>query len=147
MKRIKIAFILLFLISAQTLLLAQSDPQKSATVHLYQGKVFGLFSPKYRVYADGKLLCKLGRNSHCQVVLPAGQTTFTTKPPILALAPQPTLGLKLEAGKEYYLQGDAKFELFPPNGPLVLTEVVPNSEKLDQINHSKTERSLLTSVE
>lgn len=147
MKRKKFAFILFFLLLSQTLLLAQTEPQKSTVVHVYQGKVFGLFSAKYRVYANGKLLCKLGRNSHCQVVLPAGQTTFTTKPPFLALASQPTLRLNLEAGKEYYLQGDAKFELFPPNGPLVLTEIVPNPDKLDQINQSKTERSLLTSLE
>ncbi|AUD05026.1 hypothetical protein [Spirosoma pollinicola] len=147
MKKGKLVFILLFLSIKQTLLLAQPEPQKSATIHLYQGKVFGLFSAKYRIYANGKLLCKLGRNSHCQIVLPAGQTTFTTKPPFLALTSQPALSLNLEAGKEYYLQGDAKFELFPPNGPLVLTEVVPNPNKLDQINHSKTERSLLTSVE
>jgi hypothetical protein len=143
----KFVLMILFLSMSQTLIYAQSKSQQTATVHLYQGKVFGLFSAKYRVYADGKLLCKLGRNSHCQVVLPIGTTTFTTKPPFLALGAQPALRLNLEAGKEYYLQGDAKFELFPPNGPLVLTEVVPNSDKLDQINHSKTERPLLTSTE
>jgi len=147
MERKKFALILVFWGISQTLLLEQAKPQPSATVHLYQGKAFGLFSLKYRVYANGKLLCKLGRNSHCEVVLPAGTTTFMTKPPLLALFPQPTLNLNLEAGKNYYLQGDSKFELFPPNGPLVLTEVVPNPDKLDQVNHSKTERPLLTSVE
>jgi len=147
MNRTKFALILLFLGSSQMLLFAQSTLQPSATVHLYQGKVFGLFSAKYRIYANGKLLCKLGRNSHCQVILPPGTTTFTTKPPLLALFPQPTLKLNLEAGKDYYLQGDAKFELFPPNGPLVLTEIVPNPDKLDQINHAKTERPLLTAGE
>ncbi|MBD2755853.1 hypothetical protein [Spirosoma validum] len=125
---------------------AQSSVQNSATVHFYQGKVFGLFSAKYRIYADGKLLCKLGRNSHCQVVLPAGTTTFTSRPPLLSLGAQPSLTLQLQAGQQYYVQGDAKFELFPPNDPLILTQVVPNSEKLDQINHAKAEESLLTST-
>lgn len=147
MNRNKFALMLLLLGVSQTLLFAQAKSQQMATVHLYQGKAFGLFSAKYRVYADGKLLCKLGRNSHCQVVLPAGTTTFTTKPPFLALGARPTLSLDLKAGNAYYLQGDAKFELFPPNGPLILTEVVPNSNKLDQINRSKTERSLLSLTE
>lgn len=142
----KFALILLFWGISQTLLFAQSESQLTATVHLYQGKVFGLFSAKYRVYADGKLICKLGRNSHCQLFLPAGTTTFTTKPPLLGIGSQPALTLALEPGKEYYLQGDAKFELFPPNGPLVLTEVVPNSDKLEQINHSKVEPALLSSA-
>lgn len=146
MNRNKFALILLFLGISQTLLFAQSTSQQTATVHLYQGKAFGLVSVKYRVYADGKLICKLGRNSHCQLSLPAGTTTFTTKPRLIGIGSQPTLTLALEPGKEYYIQGDSKFELFPPNGPLVLTEVVPNSDKLEQINRSKVEAALLSSA-
>ena len=143
-KKIVLAIIMLGL--TQTILLAQSPTTQVATVHLYQGKVFGLFSAKHQIYADGKLLCKLGRNSHCQLSLPAGTTTFMAKPHLLGIGSQPALTLALEPGKEYYLQGDAKFELFPPNSPLVLTEIVPNSDKLNQINHSKAEPALFSSA-
>lgn len=142
----KFVLTLLFLAISQRPVFAQSGSQQTATVYLYQGKVFGLFSAKYRVYANGKLICKLGRNSHCQLLLPASTTTFTTKPPLLGIGSQPALTLALEPGKEYYLQGDVKFDLFPPNSPLVLTEVVPNSDKLKQINHSKVEPALVSSI-
>ncbi|UHG94639.1 DUF2846 domain-containing protein [Spirosoma oryzicola] len=145
MNRNKVALILLFFSISQTMLFAQS--QQTAVVHLYQGKVFGLFSAKYRVYADGKLICKLGRNSHCQISLPAGKTRFTTKPPLLGIGPQPALTLALEPGKEYYLQGDIKSDLFPPNSALVLTEVVANSSKLEQIIQAKVAPALSSSVD
>lgn len=125
---------------------AQPAPEPSvpatgstATVHFVQGKAFGLFYPKYRVYANGKLLCKLGRKSHCPVILPAGTTTFTantalTTSPILTWGPSPELLLTLEAGKTYYLQGDmAAAGARIPNTTYGFTEVVANPTKLAQI--------------
>jgi hypothetical protein len=134
---------------------AQSAPDPNlpskeavATVHFVQGKAFGLIYPKYRVYANGELLCKLGRKSHCRVVLPAGTTTFTantalTTSPILTWGPSPELVLTLEAGKTYYLQGDmAAAGARVPNTTYGFTEVVANSTKLAQIKQFKVVQAL-----
>ncbi|MCB2409988.1 hypothetical protein [Hymenobacter lucidus] len=115
----------------------------TATVHFYQGKAYGLFYIKYRVYANGQLVCKLGRNSHCQVELPAGATTFTantalTKPAMFTFGSKPALPLTLEAGKSYYLQGDLAAAGARTAGVSYgFSEVVPNASKLAQISQSK----------
>ncbi|MBD2716590.1 hypothetical protein KBK19_16220 [Microvirga sp. STR05] len=120
-----------------------ATPAPAATVHFVQGKAFGLIYPKYRVYANGQLVCRLGRKSHCEVSLPAGPTTFVantalSKVPVLALGRTPELTLVLEAGKSYYLQGDmAAAGARIPNTTYGLTEVVPNPTKLAQIGEFK----------
>jgi hypothetical protein len=124
--------------------------QSVALVHFVQGKAFGLIYPKYRVYANGELICKLGRKSHCQVVLPAGTTTFTantalTTSSILTWGPSPALVLMLEAGKTYYLQGDmAAAGARIPNTTYGFTEVVGNSTKLAQIEQFKVVQALVS---
>jgi hypothetical protein len=139
---------------------AQSAPEPTlpvteatATVHFVQGKAFGLFFPKYRVYANGKLRCKLGRKNHCLVVLPVGPTTFTantalTKSPLLTWGPSPELVLTLEAGKTYYLQGDmAAAGARIANTTYGFTEVVGNATKLAQIAQFKVVQALSSAAQ
>ncbi|WP_426490726.1 hypothetical protein [Hymenobacter sp. 102] len=111
---------------------------EAATVHFYQSKAYGFLVPRYRVYANGTLLCKLGRNSRCQVILPAGATAFTARIPLFTFGTPPPLAITLEPGKEYYLQGDVA-----PAGAGVagltygFTEVVGNQSKLAQLEQAK----------
>jgi hypothetical protein len=119
----------------------------SSKIYIFQGRNYGIFSIRYRVYANGKMLCKLPRNSHCEVSVPAGITTLTTDLPFPSLGKQRMLTLNLEAGKTYYLQGDTKFELLPPSSPMILTEIVPNNSKLEEIRRSKEVLNLLSSSE
>ena len=120
-----------------------APPAPAATIHFFQSRAFGLFYPKYRVYADGKLVCKLGRNSHCQVALPAGATAFTAKIPFLTFVTPPVLALTLEAGRDYYLQGDlAPAGIRIPGLSYGFTEVVPNASKLVQISQARVAQPL-----
>ncbi len=124
------------------------NPQ-SATVYLYRSSALLSAARKYWVYADGKPICKIGNKRHCQLILPTGPVTFTTKLAGLTLVPKkrPSLDLTLEAGKTYYLQADLKTKLFPLQAVLPLTEVVPNASKLEEIQKSKVERSLASLAE
>lgn len=122
-----------------------SGQEAVATLHFYQNKAYGLLYPKFKVYANGKLLCKLGRNSHCQVTIPVGTTAFTAKIPVLSLGPSPALTLILEAGKSYYLQGDlAPAGVKVPGLTYGFTEVVPNEAKLAQLANAKHVQPLVT---
>ncbi|GAB3894774.1 hypothetical protein GCM10028803_10260 [Larkinella knui] len=127
----------------------EATPSESATVYVYRSSALMSSARKYGVYANGKLLCKIGNKRHCQVSLPIGPVTFTTKLAGLTLVPKkrPRLELTLEAGKTYYLQADLKTKLFPLQAVLPLTEVVPNPSKLNEIKKSKTEPTLLSSAE
>lgn len=121
------------------------NPQPVATVHFYQSPVFALFFPKYRVYVDGQLVCKMGRNSHCQVRLPAGSTTFGTRFGFFNFIAPPELTLALEAGKNYYIQSDlAAAGAKIPGTTYGFTEVVPNEAKLAQVASAKTVAPLLS---
>ncbi|HEX8426913.1 hypothetical protein [Hymenobacter sp.] len=140
---------LLFTGLSQSQVFAQSGPVPSqqpgetATLHLFQGKAFGIFYPKYRVYANDKLVCKLGRNSHCQLTLPAGATTIVAKLPggYLTRKP-PVLPLTLEAGKSYYLQGITTLSGVIPRVTYSFAEVVPNPTKLAEFAGAKTVQPL-----
>lgn len=118
-----------------------APPAQPATLHLYQNRVYGFLLPKCRVYADGKLLCKLSRNSRCQLTLPAGTTTFTAKVPVFSFGTDP-LTLQLEPGHTYYLEGGIS-----PDGPIPgaargLTQVVANPSKLAQLEQAKVVQPL-----
>ena len=120
-------------------------PQPAATVHFYQSPVLVLFFPKYRVYANGRLVCKMGRNSHCQVSLPAGSTTFKARFAFFNLIAPPELTLALEVGKNYYLQSDlAAAGAKIPGTTYGFTEVVPNEAKLAQVASARTVAPLLS---
>lgn len=128
--------------------LGESGPvttkSQSATVYIYRSSAWLSIGRKYWVYADGKPICKIGNKRHCQLTLPTGAVTFTTKLAGLTLVhkKRPSLALTLEAGKSYYLQADLKTKLFPLQAVLPLTEVVPNASKLEEIQKSKTEQAL-----
>lgn len=132
--------------------LGQSEPAtiqpQSATVYVYRSSALLSVVRKYWVYADGKPICKIGNKRHCQLTLPNGPVTFTTKLAGLTLVPKkrPTLALTLEAGKTYYLQADLKTKIFPLQAVLSLSEMVPNDSKLREIQNSKVERTLLSSA-
>ncbi|RPD44334.1 hypothetical protein DNI29_21755 [Hymenobacter sediminis] len=111
--------------------------KEPATVHFYQNRIYGFLYPKLRVYADGKLVCKLGRNSHGQVSLPAGTTTFTARIPVFTPGKPVPLALPLESGKEYYLEGGFATESVIPGLSYGLTEVVANASKRAQIAQAK----------
>jgi hypothetical protein len=128
---------------AQSLLSSGPPAAPAATLHFYQPKAFGLFYPKVRVYADGRLLCKLGRNSHCQVRVPAGTTAFTATTPGLTWGTPPALTLTLEPGQQYYLQGDhAPAGIKVPGLSYGFTQVVPNEAKLAQLAQAKAVQPL-----
>ena len=121
----------------------QSNPQV-ATVYFYQSTPRTWLPIKYRLYDQGKLVGKLSRHSHRQVQLPAGTHTFATKIGYPWFGPKPSLTLQLEAGKTYYLQGDEKLALWPPRSVLSLTEVVPNTVKLQEINNSREDEPIVS---
>lgn len=96
---------------------AQSDSLVSATVYFYQAKGPGWLPIKYWVYSNDAPVCRLRNHSHCKVSIPAGKATFTTKLAFTAISKKkPSLTLNLEPGKTYYIQGDEKFNFFPPQG-------------------------------
>lgn len=119
-----------------------------ATVYVYRSGKLLSSARKYWVYANNKPICKLSNNRHCQITLPTGPVTFTTKLAGLTLVPKKRLSLSimLDAGKTYYLQGDLKTTLLPLQAVLPLTEVVPNATKLKEINQSKAEPVFVNSV-
>ncbi len=57
------------------------------------------------------------------------------------------LAITLEPDKTYYLQADLKIKLLPLQAVLPLTEVEPNTEKLEEIRRSKVEQTLASSTE
>lgn len=127
---------------------AQAAPAPAAplvaTVHFYQSPVLALFFPRYQVYANGQLVCKMGRNSHCQVQLPAGATTFKARFAFFNFIAPPELTLALEADKNYYLQSDiAAAGAKLPGTTYGFTEIVPNEIKLAQLARAKTIAPLL----
>jgi hypothetical protein len=102
-----------------------STEPKTATV-LIERKGKWLSSARtYWIYANGQPLCKLENRGHCQVTLPAGTTTFTTKLAGLSLVPkqQPSLSLSIEPGQRYNLQADLAVIAWPLQATLVLRSV------------------------
>jgi hypothetical protein len=83
------------------------------------------------------------------MTLPTGPVTFTTKLAGLTLVPKKhsQLAITLEPDKTYYLQADLKIKLLPLQAVLPLTEVEPNTEKLEEIRRSKVEQTLASSTE
>lgn len=135
-------------IFAQSALASNPPPAATATIHLYQGKAFGIFYPKYRVYANDKLVCKLGRSSHCQLTLPVGATTVVAKLPWVYLTGKPpVLPLTLEAGKSYYLQGITTIAGVLPKVTYGFAEVVPNPTKLAEFARAKTVQPLTSAAQ
>lgn len=126
---------------------AQPAATPQATLHFYQNRIYGFLYPKFRVYADGKLLCKLGRNSHCQVSLPAGTTTFTAKIPVFSLGKPVPLAMQLEAGREYYLEGGFATDSPIPGASYGFTEVVANASKRAQIARAKQTPALAVATQ
>jgi hypothetical protein len=124
-------------------------PSSTATVYVYRSNTWLSVARKYWVYAIGNPICKISNNRHCQLTLPTGPVTFTTKLAGLTLVPKKRsqLALTLEPGKTYYLQANLKTKLLPLQAILPLTEVVPNADKLEEIKKSKTEQTLINSIE
>ena len=124
-----------------------STNSQTATILVYRSNALMSSARKYWVYANSKPICKLGVRRHCQVSIPSGPVTFTTKLAGLSLVPKkrPSLPLTLQSGKTYYLQADLKTKLLPLQAILPLSEVVPNSSKLEEIRQSKVEHALVSS--
>lgn len=138
MKTTHLVLLLMFLVTGLASAFGQSSPRpapaSTASVSLYRSRAWLSWTRSYWVYANGKPVCKIRNNRHCQIALPAGPITFTTRLAGFALVPkqQSSLTITLEPGKSYYLQADLKTKLFPLQAVLPLTEVVPNPEKLDK---------------
>ncbi len=57
------------------------------------------------------------------------------------------LAITLEPDKTYYLQADLKTKLLPLQAVLPLTEVIPNTARVEEISKSKVEQALASSTE
>ncbi|PRY25611.1 hypothetical protein CLV58_13712 [Spirosoma oryzae] len=124
----------------------QPDAQ-FATVYFYQSAPRTWIPIKYWLYDQGKPVGKLSQHSHRQVRFVPGMHTFTTKLAFPTLSASSSLTLSLEAGRTYYIQLDEKFVWLPLKTVLSLTEVVPNPVKLTEINSTREDTPLVSSLD